>query len=79
MQAFSRAECLRNPDDPRRLAFTVLPGHGCIIVEKWAPGSAPFHAILQAMDRGYVVVENRVPQGPMDYAPGSGEMLTLRE
>ncbi len=79
MHAFSRAECLRNPDDARQIAFTVLPGHGCIIVEKWTPGAAPFHIILEAMDRGYVVVENRVPQGPMDYAPGSGEILTLRE
>ncbi|MBU4226017.1 MAG: hypothetical protein KKC71_09375 [Chloroflexi bacterium] len=79
MQAFARCECLRNPDDPRQLAFTVLPGHGCLIVEKWTPGTVPFYTILEAMDRGHIVVENRVPQGPMDYAPGSGEILTLRE
>ncbi|MDI6770390.1 MAG: hypothetical protein QMD04_12050 [Anaerolineales bacterium] len=79
MQAFSRAECLRNPDDPRQIAFTVLPGHGCMIVEKWVRGTMPFQTIWEAMDRGYVVVENRVPQGPMDYAPDSGQILTLRE
>jgi hypothetical protein len=79
MQAFSRAECLRNPDAPRQIAFTVLPGHGCMIVEKWVRGTMPFQTIWEAMDRGYVVVENRVPQGPMDYAPDSGEILTLRE
>src|SRR3990172_1431614 len=29
--AFARAESLRDPGDPRQLAFTVLPGHGVVI------------------------------------------------
>jgi len=33
-EAFARSEALQNPEDPRQVVFTVLPGHGVVIVEK---------------------------------------------
>ncbi len=77
-EAFARAETLRNPDDPRQLAFTVLPGHGCVIVEKWVPGKAPFQVMWEYMDAGYLKVVNAVPQGPMEYVSGPEGKLVLR-
>jgi len=74
--AFSRAETLLNPNDPRQLAFTVLPGHGVIIAEKWVPGKVPFQSIWEAMDSGALQVANRVPQGLYRYTEnGKGAML----
>ncbi len=73
--AFARSQALQDPADPRQLVFTVLPGHGAVIVEKWVPGKAPFEAIWEHMDAGSIVVENRIPQGPMAYTPaGDGRM-----
>jgi hypothetical protein len=77
--AFARAESLRDPDDPRQLAFTVLPGHGVVIAEKWAKGKAPFQAMWEAMDQGSLVVENRVPQGPLSYVAGPDGRMVLKE
>jgi hypothetical protein len=68
-KAFSCSEALRDPEDPRQVVFTVLPGHGTVIVEKWVPGTAPFQVIWEYMDAGYIEVENRIPQGPMAYEP----------
>ena len=68
--AFARAESLQNPQDPRRVAFTVLPGHGIVITEKWVPGTVPFQTIWEYTDAGYLRVEDRVPQGPMRYVAG---------
>lgn len=65
--AFSRAETLKNPDDPRQMVFTILPGHGIVVVEKWVAGAAPFEIIWQAMDAGHLVIDSRVPQGPVEY------------
>ncbi len=78
--AFARSEALRHPEDPRQVVFTVLPGHGAMIVEKWVPGKAPFQVIWEYMDAGYIQIAKAVPQGPMGYAPdGSGLMqLVLR-
>lgn len=70
MDAFRRAECLRNPDDPRTLAFTIIPCHGIIVVEKWVPGKAPFQEIWEAMDQGALQISLAVPQGPFGYRPG---------
>lgn len=78
-QAFARAETLRNPDDPRQAAFTVLPGHGTVIVEKWVPGADPFQVIWEAMDAGLLQVDRHVPQGPMGYAPGRDDRMVLKE
>jgi hypothetical protein len=67
--AFSRSEALRNPDDPRRVVFTVLPGHGVVIAEKWDPEKAPFETIWECMDAGYLQIASRVPQAYFTYAP----------
>ena len=75
-RAFACSEALQNPKDPRQVVFTVLPGHGTVIVEKWVPGTAPFQIIWEYMDAGYIEVENRIPQGPMAYEPDpTGRML----
>lgn len=73
--AFERSQTLRDPDDPRLLAFTVLPGHGCFIAEKWVDGNAPFQTMWEFMEAGYLQVESRLPQGPMRYEDaGDGRM-----
>jgi hypothetical protein len=77
--AFGRSEALRNPDDPRALAFTVLPGHGVVIAEKWLPGKAPFQAMWEAMDSGALEISRRVPQGLLRYEPGPNGRMVLRE
>lgn len=69
VEAFGRAESLRNPDDPRVVVFTILPGHGVFIAEKWVPGTAPFQVIWELMDAGYLQVDRFVPQGPLEYLP----------
>lgn len=79
VRAFSRSKALRDSDDPRQVVFTVLPGHGTVIVEKWVPGTAPFQVIWEAMDAGRLQVDNRVPQGPMEYVSGAGGARVLRE
>ncbi len=79
-QAFARSEALRNPDDPRQVVFTVLPGHGVVIVEKWVPGKAPFEVMLDYMDAGYIEIESRIPQGKFRYAPApDGKMVLVLE
>jgi len=67
VEAFARAQSLQNPDDPRQIAFTVLPGHGIMIAEKWVPGKAPFQIVWEYMDAGYLQIENLIPQGPFSY------------
>jgi hypothetical protein len=76
-EAFARSEALRNPADPRQLVFTVLPGHGCVIAEKWVEGKRPFQLIWEAMDSGKLQIVNRIPQGPMAYAPASENNMEL--
>lgn len=78
-QAFARSEALRSPEDPRQLAFTVLPGHGVVIAEKWVAGKAPFQTMWEAMDAGVLEVSNRVPQGPHGYRPGPDGRMVLYE
>ncbi|HEX9675887.1 MAG TPA: hypothetical protein VGA07_07905 [Anaerolineales bacterium] len=77
-EAFARSIALNNPDDPRQLAFTVLPGHGVVIVEKWVPGKAPFQVMWGAMDAGRLEPANEIPQGPMDFIPGNDGRMILR-
>ncbi|MBC7226987.1 MAG: hypothetical protein H5T61_07110 [Thermoflexales bacterium] len=78
VEAFGRAESLRNPEDPRRVAFTILPGHGVFIVEKWVPGKAPFQAIWEFMDAGYLQIDPFVPQGPLVYLPDPGGRMRVQ-
>ncbi len=77
--AFARASALQNPDDPRHLVFTVLPGHGVVLVEKWLHNKAPLQTIWEYMDAGYVEVSNCIPQGPMHYTPGPDGRWVVRE
>ena len=61
--AFATAESLAAPDDPRSVAFTILPTHGVFIVEKWCAGREPFEEILHAFDCSDLVVSQTIPQG----------------
>lgn len=65
--AFGRAESLRNPRDPRKIAFTILPGHGVVLCEKWIPGKEPFEVLWEAMDSGAIVIDRLVPQHHVEY------------
>jgi hypothetical protein len=72
--AFSRAVSLRDPSDPRTIAFTVLPGHGVVLCEKWVEGCAPFEVLWRAMDDERVVIDRLVPQHEVAYTMRSGRM-----
>ena len=75
-QSFARSETLQDPEDPRQVAFTVLPGHGTFIVEKWVAGKAPFQVIWEYMDAGNLTVASRIPQGDMTYVRDrTGKMM----
>jgi hypothetical protein len=69
-EAFASATALCEPDDPRQVVFTVLPGHGSVIVEKWALGKAPLQTIWEYMDAGYLEIARLIPQGPLRYDLG---------
>ena len=49
------------------IAFTILPGHGLFIAEKWALDKEPFELIWEATDKGELQIVSRVPQGIVDY------------
>jgi hypothetical protein len=76
-EAFARSQALKDPDDPRQLVFTVLPGHGCLIAEKWVEGKAPFQLMWEAMDTGGLEVVKHIPQGPMAYRRGEDGRMHL--
>jgi hypothetical protein len=76
-EAFARSAALQNPEDPRQVVFTVLPGHGTVVAEKWVPGKAPFEIVWEYMDAGYFQVDNRIPQGPMSYTLGTDGLMRL--
>jgi hypothetical protein len=69
---------LNDPDDPRQVIFTVLPGHGIVIVEKWAPGKVPFQLMWEYMDEGRLQIENLVPQGSLRFVSGEDGMMILQ-
>lgn len=73
-EAFARSAALQEPQDPRQVVFTILPGHGAVIAEKWALGKAPFQLIWEYMDAGYLRVGSRLPQGPITYVQAAGQM-----
>jgi hypothetical protein len=66
-EAFSSSAALQNPEDPRQIVFTVLPGHGVVIVEKWLEGKQPFQVIWEGMDHRDIQISNEIPQGPFEY------------
>lgn len=76
--AFSRSQTLDNPTDPRQVVFTVLPGHGVVIAEKWVPGKVPFQVIWEYMDQSVIQIESLVPQGPLNYRLEDG-LMKLQE
>lgn len=77
--AFSRSETFHNPEDPRQIAFTVLPGHGVVMAEKWKAGKVPFQTIWEAMDSGDLEIDSHVPQGEMSYVSAPDGRLALKE
>ncbi len=77
-EAFARSEALQNPEDPRQAVFTVLPGHGAVIVEKWVLGATPFQVVWEYMDAGHLEVEKIIPQGPLEYVLGADNRMLLR-
>lgn len=77
--AFARSKALTDPADPRPIAFTVLPGHGTMLVEKWIPGKRPFQLLWESMDAGILEISSRIPQGPVTYLPGSDGRMRLEQ
>jgi hypothetical protein len=75
-QAFSHSSTLQYPQDPRQVVFTVLPGHGMVIAEKWVEEKQAFQLIWEAMDRGDVDITNDIPQGPFTYE-SDGQRCTI--
>ena len=75
-EAFSSSSALQNPGDPRQIVFTVLPGHGLVIVEKWVEGKQAFQAIWEAMDHKDIEITNYIPQGPF-LLETSGQRSTI--
>jgi hypothetical protein len=73
--AFSRSESLQDPGDPRQVVFTILPGHGIVIAEKWVSEKEPFQVMWEYMDEGWLVVDNIVPQGVLTFEPDNGSMV----
>ena len=65
--AFSSSRALQNPEDPRQIVFTVLPGHGVVIVEKWMEGKQAFQLLWEAMDSKDIEITNHIPQGPFRF------------
>jgi hypothetical protein len=76
--AFARSEALQNPADPRQVIFSVLPGHGVVIAEKWVSGKAPFQVIWESIDNNFLEIENKIPQGPLAFAPDREERMALQ-
>jgi hypothetical protein len=77
--AFSRSEAFKDPADPRLVVFTVIPGHGVVIAEKWAPGKAPLELMWEYMDDGALQIDNFVPQGPLQFVAREGMMVVEAE
>jgi hypothetical protein len=75
-EAFSRSIALQTPEDPRQVVFTVLPGHGVVIVEKWVDEKQPFQIIWEAMDNKVIEITNDIPQGPFAFE-ASGQRSTI--
>ncbi len=78
IQAFARSQALNDPDDPRQIVFTVLPGHGVVIAEKWVAGKAPFEHIWELMDSKQLQIDKFIPQGEFQYKPGLNGRHYLR-
>jgi hypothetical protein len=76
-EAFFSSSALQNPQDPRQIVFTVLPGHGVVIVEKWVEDKSAFEVIWGAMDQKQIEISNHIPQGPFTFDT-HGDRCVLR-
>jgi hypothetical protein len=76
--AFARSEALMDPNDPRNIIFTVLPGHGIVIAEKWVFGKQPFQLIWETMDSGKIEIDRLVPQGNLEFVQNKHGIAELR-
>ena len=76
--AFSNSEALNNYEDPRQVVFTILPGHGIVIVEKWVTGKAPFQIIWEYMDSGLIQIDNLVPQGALAFFRDESGLMRIK-
>jgi hypothetical protein len=76
--AFARSEALLDPEDPRQVVFTILPGHGIVIVEKWVPDKVPFQVIWEYMDEGLLEIDNLVPQGALTFSPDAYGLMRIK-
>jgi hypothetical protein len=76
--AFSRSKALQDPDDPRQVIFTILPGHGIVIAEKWVSGKEPFQVMWEYMDADWLVVDNLIPQGPLNFALDDNGLMVIQ-
>lgn len=77
VDAFSRSRALNDLSDSRQVVFTILPGHGVFIVEKWVEGTQPFQTIWEYFDVGYLCVSRDIPQGYMEYVRDEDGMMKL--
>jgi len=77
-EAFAGSAALQNPEDPRQIVFTVLPGHGLVIVEKWVEGKQALQVIWEAMDHKAIEITNDIPQGPFAFQKNGqrGELVS---
>jgi len=76
---FARARALNDPSDARQVVFTLLPGHGVVIVEKWQMDKQPFQIIWEYIDAGYLCIDSHVPQGPITFVPQSDGKMHVQE
>lgn len=76
--AFSASKALQSPGAAPQVVFTVLPGHGIVILEKWDAGKSPFQLIWEAMDSAQLQIASQIPQGPFDYAPDRSGRMVIR-
>lgn len=77
--AFARSRALTDPSDARPVVFTVLPGHGVVIVEKWHTDKQPFQTIWEYLDAGYLQIDSHVPQGPITFVPRDDGRMHVQE
>jgi hypothetical protein len=77
--AFARSQSLKDLSDPRQVIFTVLPGHGVVLVEKWVQVKEPFQVIWEFMDSGRLVIEKTIPQGPLAFIADQQGKMVLTE
>ncbi len=77
VNAFATSQALQNPSDQRQVVFTILPGHGLMLAEKWVAGKSAFEHIYNLMDSGALNISSEIPQGPFSYVPKASGMMEI--